>query len=91
MSPIDDIAHGAFPVYDAADLGRAVRRIRLTRGWNQADLAEWLGVHRVTVAKIERGGTVDMPVVIRALAVLGAMVTVHRRDVELRQVAPPDA
>lgn len=79
------------PVYDATDLGRAIRRLRLARGWTQTDLAEWLGVHRVTVAKMERGGTVDMPVVVRALALLGAMVTVHRRGVELRSVSPSDA
>lgn len=79
------------PVYDSADLGRAIRRLRLARGWTQTDLAEWLGVHRVTVAKMERGGTVDMPVVVRALALLGAMVTVHRRGVELRSVSPSDA
>lgn len=87
MSQNDDI-EDRFPVYDATDLGRAIRRLRLTRGWTQTDLAEWLGVHRVTVAKIERGGTVDMPVVVRALALLGAMVTVHRRGIELRSVSP---
>lgn len=86
MSVNDDIADGPFPVYDAADLGRAVHRLRSARGWTQTDLADWLGVHRVTVAKLEQGGTVDLPVVIRALAVLGAMVTVHRRGVELEPV-----
>lgn len=86
MSSNVDITKGPFPVYDAADLGRAIHRLRAQRGWTQTDLAEWLGVHRVTVAKMEQGGTVDLPVVIRALAVLGAMVTVHRRGMELEPV-----
>ena len=68
-----------FSVYDAADVGRAVRILRRRRGWSQSDLAEWLGVHRVTVSKLERGGTVDLPLVIRALSVLGARVTIDLR------------
>lgn len=86
MSQNDDI-EDRVPVYDATDLGRAIRRLRLARGWTQTDLAEWLGVHRVTVAKMERGGTVDMPVVIRTLAILGAMMTVHPRGAEFRSVS----
>lgn len=79
MSTDPDIEPQSIPVYDAIDLGRAIRALRSERGWNQAELAAWLGVHRVTVAKLERGGAVDLPLAIRALAILGAMVTVHRR------------
>lgn len=68
-----------FTVYDASDVGRAVRTLRGRRAWSQSDLAEWLGVHRVTVSKLERGGTVDLPLVIRALSVLGARVTIDVR------------
>ncbi len=69
-----------FPVYDAADVGRAVRSLRRRRAWTQSDLAEWLGVHRVTVSKLERGGTVDLPTVVRALAILGARLTIDLRS-----------
>lgn len=68
------------PVYGAADIGRAVRDLRRGRGWSQSDLAEWLGVHRVTVAKLEHGGAVDLPLVMRAFAVLGADVRIVERE-----------
>lgn len=74
-----DIVDDQFSIYDAADVGRAVRTLRRRRGWSQSDLAEWLGVHRVTVSKLERGGTVDLPLAIRALSILGARVTIDLR------------
>lgn len=75
-----DIVDDQFSIYDAADVGRAVRTLRRRRGWSQSDLAEWLGVHRVTVSKLERGGTVDLPLVVRALAILGARMTIDLRS-----------
>lgn len=63
-------------VYDAADFGRAIRTLRRAKGWNQATLGEWLGVHRVTVAKIEHGGAVSFEVAMRAMALLGAKAVV---------------
>lgn len=75
----DDTTLAATRVYDAADIGQAIRSLRKRRGWTQADLAEWLDVHRVTVSKLERGGTVDLPLAIRALAILGARLTIGSR------------
>lgn len=72
---MDDFA----TVYDAADVGRVVREMRRRRAWTQSDLAEWLGIHRVTVAKLERGGAVDLPLAMRALAVLGADIRIGAR------------
>lgn len=83
MLPNDDIRSQLIPIYDAVDLGRAIRRLRRARGWTQSDLAEWLGVHRVTVAKLERGGAVELPIAFRALAVLGAMASVHPRGLSI--------
>lgn len=80
MSANDDTPGDQFRVYDAADVGRAVRALRRRRGWTQTDLAEWVGVHRVTVGKLEQGGTVDLPLAIRALAVLGARMTISPRS-----------
>ena len=71
--------HDLGTVYDAVDVGRAVRDLRRRRDWSQSDLAEWLGVHRVTVAKLERGGPVDLPLAIRALALLGADLRIVSR------------
>ncbi len=75
-------------VYDADGLGHAVRMLRLGRGWTQTDLAGWLGVHRVTVAKLEHGGAVDLPVALQAIAILGGLVEIRSRDAER---AKPDA
>ena len=41
--------------YDAADLGRAIRRLRATKGMTQQALAEWLDVSRQTVVSLEQG------------------------------------
>lgn len=58
--------------YDAIDLGRSIRLLREQRGWTQMELAAWLGVHRTTVIALEKGGTVSMPVAMKAIALLGA-------------------
>lgn len=83
MSTNDDNTNQTYPVYDAADVGRAIRALRARRGWTQADLAGWLGVHRVTVAKLERGGTVDLPLAVRAIGVLGGAISIHGRRGDL--------
>ncbi|MGW5385574.1 helix-turn-helix transcriptional regulator [Nocardia sp. NPDC003963] len=54
-----------------AEFGRAVRRARERRGLHQADLAERLGVTRMTVSRLERGGAVSMGTAIRALSECG--------------------
>lgn len=55
----------------SAEFGRAVRRARERRGLHQADLAERLGVTRMTVSRLERGGAVSMETAIRALSECG--------------------
>ena len=80
MSTNDDSEPVIARVYDAAGLGQVVRALRLQRAWTQTELAEWLGVHRVTVAKLERGGSVDVPVALRAIGMLGGLVEIRSRD-----------
>ncbi len=80
MSAIDDNPTLIARVYDAADLGHAVRGLRVRRSWTQTELADWLGVHRVTVAKLERGGSVDLPVALRAIGLLGGLVEIRSRS-----------
>jgi DNA-binding XRE family transcriptional regulator len=58
--------------FDARDFGLAVKRLRNARGWTQADLAEWLGVNRVTVVRMEQGGPVSLRAAMRAIVLLGA-------------------
>ena len=35
--------------------GTTLRQLRLARGWTQAQLAQYLGVHKITVSRWERG------------------------------------
>ena len=78
-------------VFDAADLGRAIRSLRKERGWTQVELAEWLAVSPPTVIRLERGGPVAMPVVMRALSLLGARAVVVPKwaSVEATGEEPP--
>ncbi|MEV0763759.1 helix-turn-helix transcriptional regulator [Nocardia sp. NPDC050435] len=58
------------------EFGHAVRHAREERGLHQADLAERLGVTRMTVSRLERGGAVSMETAIRALSECGYEVLV---------------
>lgn len=68
-------------VFDAADLGGAIRALRRERGWTQAELAGWLNVHRVTVARLEQGRPVAVTVALRALSMLGCKAIVVPKTV----------
>lgn len=54
-----------------ADLGAAIRDARREKGWQQTELAAVLGVSRMTVSRLERGGSVSMDTAMHALAELG--------------------
>lgn len=62
--------------YDAASLGRAIRRLRVQKGLTQDGLARWLDVSRQTVVSLEKGGPVSMTAAMRAVAILGAKLVV---------------
>jgi transcriptional regulator with XRE-family HTH domain len=70
-------------IYEVKDLGRTVRELRRQRGWSQSVLAEWLGVTRPTIAKLESTGEVNAALAIRALTLLGAVPTVHLKTTRL--------
>lgn len=70
-------------IFNTTDLGCTIRELRKERGWTQARLAEWLSVSRPTVAKLETGGAVNVDVALRALAILGAVATVHSKSCRL--------
>ncbi|GGK65729.1 helix-turn-helix transcriptional regulator [Nocardia camponoti] len=55
----------------AGELGQAVRRAREQRGLQQAELAERVGVTRMTVSRLERGEGVSMETAMRALSECG--------------------
>lgn len=60
----------------AEELGQSIRRAREARGWQQADLAERVGVARMTVSRLERGEAVSVETAIRALSECGCGVVV---------------
>jgi DNA-binding XRE family transcriptional regulator len=62
------------------ELGAAVRRIRRARGMTQTDLAEWIGSNRFTIHRLEVGAPVGLPIVMKAIAVLGYSVTLVPRE-----------
>ncbi len=67
-------------VYDPAGLGRSIRALRRAKGWTQATLAAWLGVHRQTVIALEQGGPVSVSVAVRAVTLLGGKLVVAPKD-----------
>lgn len=60
----------------AEEFGRAIRHAREEKGWQQLDLAERLGVTRMTVSRLERGGSVNVQTAVRALSECGYGITV---------------
>lgn len=69
------------------EFGEAVRRARKTKGWQQAELAEILGVGRMTVSRLERGDSVNLETAMRALSECGYGVVVAPKfaKVEVRE------
>jgi HTH-type transcriptional regulator/antitoxin HipB len=78
----------ATDIFNTTDLGATVRELRKDRGWTQARLAEWLSVSRPTVAKLESGGAVNVDIALRALALLGAVATIHSKGSRLVEENP---
>ena len=70
--------------YDTRELGEAVRRVRIERGLTQADLAERLGVVRMTISRLEQGEAVSMETSLRALAECGYAVAIAPKFSRLR-------
>ena len=65
-----------FPLASANDLGSLIRATRRAHGWSQSDLGDRLNVHRLTIARLEVGGPVALPVALRALTALGLLLGV---------------
>ncbi len=74
--------------YDAADLGRTIRRLRAERKLTQVELATWLSVSRQTVISLEQGGPVSVAVAMRAITILGAKVVVAPKGTILVERSP---
>jgi HTH-type transcriptional regulator / antitoxin HipB len=68
--------HVAALVYDTTELGERVRRARLEKGLQQDELADRLGVTRMTVSRLERGQSVSVDTALRALSECGYAIAV---------------
>jgi ribosome-binding protein aMBF1 (putative translation factor) len=57
IAEYDDLKNGRVSEFEASDLdefGEMVTKVRIARGWSQADLAEALGTHQQQVQRYER-------------------------------------
>jgi HTH-type transcriptional regulator / antitoxin HipB len=63
-------------IYDTAEFGASVRRARHQKGLRQDELAERLGVTRMTVSRLERGEPVSVDTALRALSECGYAIAV---------------
>ena len=60
--------------YDTAEFGEAVRRARRQATYTQAQLAERLGVTRMTISRLEQGESVSVDTALKALSECGYAV-----------------
>ena len=68
--------HAVALVYDTVEFGEQIRRARLQKGLQQEELADRLGVTRMTVSRLERGQSVSVDTALRALSECGYAVAV---------------
>lgn len=68
--------HAASLVYDTVELGERVRRVRQAKGLHQDELADRLGVTRMTISRLERGQSVSVDTALRALSECGYAIAV---------------
>lgn len=68
--------HAVPLVYTAAELGEHLRRARQDKGLHQDELADRIGVTRMTISRLERGESVSVDTALRALSECGAALTV---------------
>lgn len=58
-------------VYDTIEFGERVRHARQARGFHQDELANRIGVTRMTISRLERGESVSVDTALRALSECG--------------------
>jgi transcriptional regulator with XRE-family HTH domain len=63
-------------VYDTAEFGARIRTLRVEKGLRQDELADRIGVTRMTISRLERGESVSVDTAFRALSECGYAVAV---------------
>lgn len=76
-------ASDGFMIRDARELGLAVRALRRSRGWTQADLSRVAGISRPALIRLERGESVRVSTLMDALTFLGARIRVVSADAKV--------
>jgi DNA-binding XRE family transcriptional regulator len=71
-------------VHDATELGAAIAALRHGQGMSQAELAEWLGVDRTTIVRLEAGAPRALHRLSSALSALGADLVVLPRTASVQ-------
>jgi DNA-binding XRE family transcriptional regulator len=78
-------------VHDARGLARALADMRRMRDMSQEELAEWLGVDRTTVVRMESGNLGVLSRFTAALAIVGAELVVVPRNAQVTVRTPSDS
>ena len=76
--------------YDLADFGNTVRRARRESGMTQLELADRLGVTRMTLSRLEHGEAVSMDTALRSLSECGYAVAIAPKFSTLALDSPHD-
>jgi transcriptional regulator with XRE-family HTH domain len=68
--------HAIALLYDTTELGDRIRTLRRAKGFRQDELADRLGVTRMTISRLERGEAVSVDTALRALSECGYAIAV---------------
>lgn len=63
-------------LYDTDELGQRIRALRREKGLRQDELADRIGVTRMTISRLERGEAVSVDTALRALSECGYAIGV---------------
>lgn len=63
-------------LYDTSEFGARIRVLRRTKGLRQDELADRIGVTRMTISRLERGESVSVDTALRALSECGYAVAI---------------
>ena len=81
--------HTPVLIYDTAEFGECIRALRHEKGLRQDELADRIGVTRMTISRLERGEAVSVDTALRALSECGYAIAVTAKFVRLAVVDAP--
>lgn len=63
-------------LYGTSEFGERIRALRRAKGLRQDELADRIGVTRMTISRLERGESVSVDTALRALSECGYAITI---------------